>query len=191
MWWITYTTSYLIFSDKKKLLCLGFIIHSFISVARSCLTLGDPMYCSTPQLPELSQTRVLWVGNVIQPWHPLLFSSLSTFNLSQHQGHFKWVSSLRQVAKVLELHLQHQSFQLIFSIGFLWIHWFDFLDIQGTLKSLLQHHSSKTSVLPCSASFIVQLSHPYMTTGKAIALTRQIFVQKWYLCFLKCCLDLL
>ena len=144
----------------------------------------------TPQLPELSQTRVLWVGNVIQPWHPLLFSSLPTFNLSQHQGHFQWVSSLRQVAKVLELNLQHQSFQLIFSIGFLWIHWFDFLDIQGTLKSLLQHHSSKTSVLRCSASFIVQLSHPYMTTGKAIALTRQIFVQKWCLCFLKCCLDL-
>ena len=58
------------------------------------------------------------------------------------------------------------------------IDWFDLLAVQGTLKSLLQHHSSKASVLQCSAFFIVQLSHPYMTTGKTIALTRQIFVSK-------------
>jgi len=68
--------------------------------------------------------------------------------------------------------------------------WLDLLAVQGTLKSLLQHHSSKVSVLRCSAFFIVQLSHPYMTTGKAIALTKQTFVDKVSLCFLMCCLVL-
>ena len=83
-----------------------------------------------------------------------------------------------QVAKVLELQLQHQSFQCIFRTDFLRIDWFDLLAVQGTLKSLLQHHSSKASILQCSVFFIVQLSHPYMTTGKIIALTRQTFVGK-------------
>ena len=58
------------------------------------------------------------------------------------------------------------------------INWFDLLALQGTLKSLLQHHSSKASILPCSAFFVVQLSHPYLTTGKTVALTRQTFVGK-------------
>ena len=66
--------------------------------------------------------------------------------------------------------------------------WLDRLAVQGTLKSLLQHHSSKASILRCSAFFIVQLSHPYLTTGKIIALTRQTFVDKVMLCFLICCL---
>ena len=66
--------------------------------------------------------------------------------------------------------------------------WLDLLAVQGTLKSLLQHHSSKASILQCSAFFIVQLSHSYMTTGKTIALTRQTFVGKLCLCFLICCL---
>ena len=66
--------------------------------------------------------------------------------------------------------------------------WLDHLAVQGTLKSLLQHHSSKASILWQSAFFIVQLSHPYMTTGKTIALTRWTFVGKVSLCFLKCCL---
>ena len=68
--------------------------------------------------------------------------------------------------------------------------WLDLLAVQGSLKSLLQHHSSKASILKCSAFFIVQLSHAYMTTGKTIALTRQTFVSKYYLCFLICCLCL-
>ena len=67
--------------------------------------------------------------------------------------------------------------------------WWDLLAVQGTLKSLLQHHSSKALILWCSAFFIAQLSHPYMTTGKIIALTRQTLWVKWYLCFLTCCLD--
>ena len=112
--------------------------NSFINF--SCLVISDSLWPyelqgtrlpwpPPPQLPELAQTRIHWVGNVIQPCHPLLSPSLPTFNLSQHQGHFQWVSSLHQVAKVLELHLQHQSFQWILSTDFLWIHWFVFLSL--------------------------------------------------------------
>ena len=89
------------------------------------------------------------------------------------QGLFKWVSSSHQVAKGLEFQLQHQSFQWIFRID--WLH---LLAVQGTLKSLLQHHSSKASIFLHSAFFIVQFSHSYMTAGKTIALTRQTFVGK-------------
>ena len=89
----------------------------FSSVAQSCLTLCDPMNCSTPGLPvhyqlmEPTQIHVHWVGDAIQPSHPLSSPSPPVLNLSQHQGLFKWVSSLHQVAKVLEFQLQHQSFQ--------------------------------------------------------------------------------
>ena len=95
------------------------------SVAQSCLTLCDPMDCSMPglpvhhQLPKFTQTHVLQVGDAIQPSHSLLSPSPLTFNLSKHQGLFQWVSSLNQVAKILELHLQHQSFQWIFRTDFL------------------------------------------------------------------------
>ena len=99
-------------------------------------------------------------------------------NPSQHQGLYKWVSSSHQVDKVLEFQLQHQSFQWIFRLIFFWMDCLDLLAVQGTLKSLLQNHSSKTSILHCSAFFIIQLSHPYMTTGKTTALTRHTFVGK-------------
>ena len=91
----------------------------FSSVTQSCPTLCDPMDCSTPglpvyhQLPELTQTHVHWVSDGIQPSHPLSSPSPPTFNLSQHQDLFKWVSSLHQEAKVLAFQLQHQSFQWI------------------------------------------------------------------------------
>ena len=94
-------------------------------VAQSCLTLCDPMDCSMPglpvhhQLPEFTQTHVHWASDAIQPSHPLLSPSPPTFNLSQHQGLFKWVSSSHQVARVLEFQLQHQSFQWIFRTDFL------------------------------------------------------------------------
>ena len=96
----------------------------FSSVAQSCLTLCNPMECSTPglpvhhQLPELTQTHVHWVDDAIQPSHPLSSPS-PAFNLYQHQGLFKWVSSFQQVAKVLEFQLQHQSFQWIFRTNLL------------------------------------------------------------------------
>ena len=80
------------------------------------------------------------------------------------------------MANVLEFQLQHQSCQ--FRLISFRIDSFDLLAVQGTHKSLLQHHSSKASILQCSAFFIVQLSHPYMTTGKTMALTRWTFVAK-------------
>ena len=154
------------------------------SVAQSCMTLWDPMECSTPefpvhhQFPELAQTHVHQVSDAIQPSHPLSSPSPPAFNLSQHQGLFKGVNCLHQVTKVLELQFQHQSFQWIFRTDFLegWLVYL--LELQGTLKSLLQHHSSKASIIWHPVFFIVQLSHPYVTTGKTIALTRWTFVVK-------------
>ena len=102
------------------------VIHVFSSVQLlSHVRLCDPMDCSTPglpvhhQLPEFTQTHVHWVSDAIQPSHPLSTPSSPALNLSQHQGLFKWVSSLHQVAKVLEFQLQHQSFQWIFRTDFL------------------------------------------------------------------------
>ena len=141
------------------------------------------MDCSTPGFPvlhhflEFAQTHVHWVGAAIQPFHPLSSPS-PAFNLTQHQGLFQWVDSSHQVAKILELQLQCQSFQWIFRTDFLLIDWFDLLSVQGSLRSLLQHYGSKASILQHSAFFIVQLSHPYMTTGKTIALTIQTFIYK-------------
>ena len=120
--------------------------------------------------PESTQTHVHRVGDAIQLSHPLLSPSPPALNLSQHQGLFQWVNSSHQVPKVLEFQLQHQSLQ--------WTPRTDLLAVQGTLKSLLQHHSSKASIFRHSAFFTVQLSHPYMTTGKTIALTRWTFVGK-------------
>ena len=102
-----------------------FLLVQFSSVAQLCPTLCNPMDCSMPGLPvhhplqEFTQTHVHRVGDAIQPSHPLLAPSPPTFHLSQHQGLFQWVSSLYQVAKVLEFQLQHQSFQWIFRNDFL------------------------------------------------------------------------
>ena len=148
------------------------ITYQFSSVAQSCPILCDPMNHSTPglpvhhQLPEFTQTHVHWVGDAIQPSHPLSSPSPPTFNLSQHQGLLKWVSSSHQVAKGLEFQLQHQPFSEYSELISFRMDWLDLLAVQGTLKSLLQHHSSKASILQHSAFFIVKLSHPCMTTGK-------------------------
>ena len=141
------------------------------------------MDCSTPgllvhhQLLDYTQTHVHWVSDDIQPSNPLSSPSSPAFNLSQHRGLFKWVSSSHQVARVLEFQLQHPSSEYSELISFR-MDWLDLLEVQGTLKSLLQHHSSKASILWRSAFFTVQLSHPYMTTGKTITLPRQTFVSK-------------
>ena len=131
------------------------------------------------QLTKLAQTHVHWVSDAIQLPHPLLAPSSPAFNFTQDQGLFQWVSSSHQVAKILEFQLQYQSFQWIFRTDFLqnWLQ-FDLLAVQGTLKSLLQFHSSEASILWCSAFFRVKLSHPYMTTGKTITLTSWTFVGK-------------
>ena len=153
-------------------------------VTKSHSTLSNPTDCSTPGFPvfhyllEFAQTQVPWVCDAIQPSHPLLPLSPPSLNLSQHQGLFHWVDSSHQVAKVLEFQLQHQYCQWIFRTDSFRIDWLVLLAVQGTLKSLLQHHNLKASVLWHSAFFMVQFSYPYVTTGKTITLTIQTFVSK-------------
>ena len=156
----------------------------FSSVAQSCQTLCDPMDCSTPgfpvhhQLTEFAQIHIHQIGDAIQPSHPLSSPSPPAFNISQHQGfsiesvlYFRWpkYQSLSFSISPSNEYSGLISFRMDL---------FDLLSVQGTLMSLLQHHSSKASILLCSASFMVQISHPYMTTGKIIALTIQTFVGK-------------
>ena len=140
------------------------------------------MGCSTPgfpvhhQLPELAQTHVHRVGDAIQPSYPLSSPFPSAFSLSQHHSLFQWVSSSHQVAKVLELLFSISPSKEYSGLISFRMDWLNLLAVQGTYKNLLQHHSSKASILQHSAFFIVQLSHPYMTTGKTIAFTRWTFV---------------
>ena len=152
------------------------------------------MDCSTPgfpvhyQLQESIQTHVHHICDAIQPSHPLSSPSPPAFNLSQHQGLFQWVSSSHQVAKVLSFSFSISPPNVYSGLISFRIDWLDLLAVQENLQSLLQHHSSKTSILRHSAFFIVQLSHPYMTTGKTTALIRWTFVDKVMSLFLICCL---
>ena len=142
------------------------------------------MNSSTPGLPvhhqllESTQTHVYRVSDAIQPSHPLSSPSPPALNLSQIQGLFKWVSSLHQVPKYWSFSFNISPSNEHPGLISFRMDWLDLLAVQGTLKSLLQHHSSKASILPHSAFYIVQLSDPYMTTGKTIALTRLTFVGK-------------
>ena len=126
-----------------------------------------------------SLLKLMSIESVIPSSHLIIcrpfFSSLQSFPAS---GSFPVSQLFAQVAKYWSLNLQHQSFQWIFRIAFLRTDLLDLLAVQGNLKSLLQHHNSKASVLQPSAFFMVQLSHLYMTTGKTIALTLQTFVSK-------------
>ena len=134
---------------KQNILQLHFLHHQFL---------------------ESTQTHVHWVGDAIQPSHPLSSPSPPALNPSQHQGLFKWVSSLHRVARASFSFSISPSSEHPRLISFR-MDWLDLLAVQGTLKSLLQHHSSESSILQGWAFFIVQLSHPYMTTGKTIAST--------------------
>ena len=150
-----------------SLLLLGISSVQLFSPVWLC----NPMDCSIPdfpvhhQLPELTQTHVHWVGDAIQLSHPLstplfppsIFPSIRVFS-NESTLRIRWP--------------KYWSFSFSISPSN------ELLAVQGTLKSLLQHHSSKASILLCSAFFIVQLSHPYMTTGKTIAWTRWTFVGK-------------
>ena len=151
------------------------IIVQFSSVQSlsRVLLFANPMNSSTPGLPvhhhllEFTQTHVHRVSDAIQPSHPLSSPLPPAPSPSQHQSLFP-VSQLFSIIPSKD-HPGLISFRM---------DWLDFLAVQGTLKSLLQHHSSKASILWCSAFFTVQLSHPYRTTGKTIALTRRTFVGK-------------
>ena len=158
-------------------------VAQFSSVTQSCPTPCDPMDCSTPgfpvhhQLPEFTQTHVHWVSHAIQLSHPLSSPS-PAFDLSQRQGLFQWVILRIMWPKFWSFSFSISSSNEYSGLIPFRIDCLDLLAVQGTFKSLLQHHSSKTSILQCSASFIVQLSHPDMTTGKTIAFTRQTFAGK-------------
>ena len=149
-------------------------VYCCCSVAQLCLTLCDPMDCRTPgfpvhhQLPEPTQTHVHCVSDAIQPSHPVIpFSShLQSFPAS---GSFQMNRFFASGGQTFSFNISPSN-EYSGLISFR-VDWFDLLAVQGTLKSLHQHCSSKASVLRCSAFFMVQLSHPYMTTGKAIALT--------------------
>ena len=155
-------------------------MYQFSSVAQSYLTLCNPMNHSTPglpvnyQLPEFTQTHVHWVGDAIQPFHPVVpFSSCLQFLPASAffpTLHMRWPNYWSFSFSISPFN-KHPG--LIFGMESL-----DLLAVQGTLKSLLQHHSSKESILWLSLFFTVQLSHPYMTTGEIIGLTRRTFVGK-------------
>ena len=156
----------------------------FSSVTQSCLTLCDPMNCSMPglpvhhKLPEFTQTHAHRVGDAIQPSHPLSSPSPLTPN----------PPSIRVFSNESALRMRWPKYwRFSFNISPSNEHpglisfrmdWLDLLAVQRTLKSLLQHHSSKASIFRRSAFFTIQLSHPYMATGKTIALTRWTFVGK-------------
>ena len=139
---------------------------------------------STPGLPvhhqllEFTQTHVHRISDAIQPSRPLLSPSPPAHNPSQHQSLFQWVNSSHEVAKVLELQLKHQSFQRNSRADLLQNGLVGSPCSPRDSQESSPHHSSKASILQCSAFFTVQLSHPYMTTGKTIALTRRTFVGK-------------
>ena len=166
------------------------------SATQSCPTLCDPMDRSTPGFPvfhhllEFAQTHVKWVGDAIQPSHPLLpllllpfiFPSIRILS-SESAFRIRWpkfwsfsfsISSSSEYSGLI-------SFR---------IDWFQLHAVQGTLKSLLQHHSLEASILWHSACFMVQLSHLHMTSGKTIILTIWTFLAKWHLCFSICYLGL-
>ena len=155
-----------------------------------CPILCNPMNRSIPglpvhhKLPEFTQTHAHWVSDAIQPSHPLSSPSPPVPSPSKHQG----LSSIRVFSEASTLHVRwpkYWSFSFSISpsnehtglISFK-VNWLDLLAVQGTLKSLLQHHSSKALIFQCSAFFTVQLSHPYMTTGTTIALTKRTLLAK-------------
>ena len=171
----------------------------FNSVAQSCLTLCDPMDCSTTgfpvhrQLPEPPQTNVHQVGDAIQPSHSLSSPPPPVFSVSLQSFPIRVFFSESALCISWP---KYCSFSFSISpsnehpglICFR-MDWLDLLAVQGTLKSLLKHHSSKASILQCSAFFTVQLSHPHMTTGKTIALTRWTFASKLMSQLLISCLN--
>ena len=182
------------FLGEERMLCLGLTegawnritwnatsVQFSRSVVSDSLRPHEPQHARTPvhlQLPEFTQTHVHRVGDAIQPSHPLSSRSPPAFNLSQHQ-----VFSNESALRIRWPKCWSFSFNISPSnehpglISFR-MDWLDLLAVQGTLKSLFQHCSPKASLLLHSAFFIVQLSHPYMTTGKTITLTRWTYVEK-------------
>ena len=151
----------------------------FSSITQSCPTLCNPMNCSTPDFPitnsqgllKLMSIKLVMPSKHLMLYHPLLllpsvFPSIRVFPVSQLFSSGGQSIGVSDSASVFPMNIKD---------WFLRIDWFYLLEVQGTLESLLQHHSEKASILLCSAFCIVKLSHPYMTTGKTIAFTRWSF----------------
>ena len=174
----------LFFIYSSMSLSLTLMSVSQFSRSVSCPTLWDPMNCSIPGLPvhhQLPELLKLMSIELVMPsshlilCHPLLLlppipPSIRVFS-NESTLHMRWPNYWSLSFKISPSN--EYSGLISFRMD-----WLDLLSVQGTLKSLLQHHSSKVSILQCSAFFTVQLSHPYMTTGKTIALTRRTFVGK-------------
>ena len=156
---------------------------SCCSVSQSCLTLCDPMDCSTPGFPvlhhlmEFAQTHFHWAGDAIQPSHPLsspllpsIFPSIRVFS-NESVLCIRWPKYWSFSFSISP----SNEYSGLFSFR---MDWFDIPAVQGNLKSLLQHQISEALIFWCSAFFMVQLSYQYMTTGKTTALTIQTFVGK-------------
>ena len=173
-----YTKSSHQFSSVQSLSPVQLFATSWTGARQAFLSITNAQ-----SLPKLKSTESLMPSNHLILCSPLLllpsiFPSIKVFS-NESVLHIKWpknwsfsfsISSSNEYSGLISFRLD----------------WLDLLAVQGTLKNLLQHHSSKTSILQCSAFFIVQLSHPYMTTGKTIALTRRTFVGKvMYLLFNK------
>ena len=161
------------FSSVQSLSHVLLFVTSWTAACQASMFINN-----SQSLPEFTQTHVHWVGDAIQPSHPQSSPSPPVLNLSQHQGLFKWVSCSHQVAKYWSFSFNISPSNEQPGLISFWVDWLDLLAVQGTLKSLLQHHSSKASILGCSAFFTFQLSHSYVTTRKTINLTRWTFVGK-------------
>ena len=182
--WVTNT-----FTFTVLIVLLLLFSHSALSNTFQTYALHTPGFPVLHHFLELAQTHVHWVGDAIQPSHPLLSPSHPAQNLSQHQGLFQWVSSSHQVAKVLELQFQHESFSEYSGLISFRIDWSELLVAQGILKSLLQHHSSKASFFGAQLSLWFNshihawlLEKPQLWPDRPLA-------AKLCLCFLICCLD--
>ena len=148
-------------------------------------TLGFPVHHNSQSLLKLMSIQLVIPSNHLILCHPLLllpsiFPSIRGFS-NESALHIRW-------PKYWNFSFNISPFNEYSGLIFFRIDWFDLLAVQGTFKSLLQYHSSKASILWCSSFFTVQLSHPYMTTGKTIALTRWTFVGKVIFLLLICCL---
>ena len=169
----------------KKMWYIHEMEYCCCSVTKSCLTLCEPMNCSAPAHPvpqhllDFAQVHVHWIGDAIQPSHPLWPSSPPAFNLSQHQGLFNKLVLLIRWLKYWSFSISPSN-EYSGLVSFR-INPIDPLAVKGAFKSLLPHYSSKAPILWGSAFFMVQLSHPYMTTGMEYAMQRGILLthKRW------------
>jgi len=169
-----------IFSSVQSLIRVWLFTAPWTAARQASLSITN-----SQSLPKLMSIELMMPFNHLILCHPFSshlqsFPESGSFPISQFFASGGQSIGVSASTSVLPMKTQYWSFRM---------DWLDLLAVQGTLKSVLQHYSSKASILWCSAFFIVQLSHPYITTGKTIALTRWTFVGKVMSLLFKCCLD--